>query len=111
MKLGAHHYITRPVNADALRLVVSRALEHVRLCEEVRSLRSSLDQKYGFENIISRSSALLYILDTAGAGGPVGCYHADPLGNGDRQGTAGQGNSLQQRGDARSLHFRPRSAF
>jgi DNA-binding NtrC family response regulator len=65
MKLGAYDYITKPVNADALRLVVGRALEHVRLREEVRTLRSSLDQKYGFENIIGRSSSLLYILDTA----------------------------------------------
>ncbi len=65
MKLGAYDYITKPVNADALRLVVGWALEHVRLREEVRALRSSLDQKYGFENIIGRSSSLLYILDTA----------------------------------------------
>jgi len=65
MKLGAYDYITKPVNADALRLVVSRALEHHRLKEEVQSLRTSLDQKYGFENIIGRSSALLYTLETA----------------------------------------------
>jgi DNA-binding NtrC family response regulator len=65
MKIGAYDYITKPVNADALRLVVSRALEHLRLREEVQILRSSLDQKYGFENIIGRSTSLLYVLDTA----------------------------------------------
>ena len=33
------------------------------LLEEVRILRSTLDQKYGFENILGRSDALLYVLD------------------------------------------------
>ncbi|MEK7406173.1 MAG: sigma-54 dependent transcriptional regulator [Acidobacteriota bacterium] len=65
MKLGAYDYLTKPVNADALRMVVGRALEHHRLIEEVQNLRSSLDRKYGFENMIGRSSALLYTLDTA----------------------------------------------
>ncbi len=65
MKLGAYDYITKPVNPDALRLIVERALDHVRLREEVRSLRRSLDEKYGFENIIGRSPALLYILEAA----------------------------------------------
>ena len=66
IKLGAYDYITKPVNADALRLTVGRALDHLRLREEVQALRSSLDRKYGFENIIGQSSALLYVLDTAG---------------------------------------------
>ncbi len=65
MKLGAYDYVTKPVNPDALRLIVGRALDHVRLREEVRSLRRSLDEKYGFENIIGRSPALLYILEAA----------------------------------------------
>ena len=45
MKLGAYDYITKPTNADALRLAVSRALDHLRLREEVQTLRSRLDQK------------------------------------------------------------------
>ncbi len=65
MKLGAFDYITKPVNPDALRLTVRRTLEHVRLREEVRTLRGSLDEKYGFENIIGRSAPLLYVLETA----------------------------------------------
>lgn len=65
MKLGAYDYITKPVNLDELKLVISRALAHQRLLEEVRNLRASLDVKYGFENIIGRSDALLYVLDMA----------------------------------------------
>ncbi len=65
MKAGAYDYITKPVNIDELTLIVSRALEHVNLKEEVRTLRSSLDRKYGFENILGRSKSLLHVLDMA----------------------------------------------
>ena len=65
MKLGAYDYIAKPVNADNLRRIVARALEHLALREEVQSLRSALDQKVGFENIIGRSKTLLYVLDMA----------------------------------------------
>jgi len=65
MKAGAYDYITKPVNRDELLLTVSRALEHLNLREEVRNLRTSLDKKYGFENILGQSKVLLYVLDTA----------------------------------------------
>lgn len=65
MRLGAHDYLIKPVNADALKLVVSRALEHHRLREEVKNLRSMVDSKYGFENIVGKSKALLATLDNA----------------------------------------------
>ncbi len=65
MKVGAYDYITKPVNMDELRLMVGRGLEHLGLREEVRSLRTSLDRKYGFENILGQSKPLLYVLDMA----------------------------------------------
>lgn len=65
MKAGAYHYVTKPVNMDELRLIVNRGLEHSGLRKEVRILRSSLDKKYGFENILGRSKSLLYVLDMA----------------------------------------------
>ncbi len=65
MKAGAYDYVTKPVNIDELRLIVSRGLEHLDLREEVRTLRSSLDKKYGFENILGQSKSLLYVLDMA----------------------------------------------
>lgn len=65
MKAGAYDYITKPVNPDSLRLVVTRALEHLTLREEVQSLRRALDQRPGFQNIIGRSDALGYALDMA----------------------------------------------
>ena len=65
MKAGAYDYITKPVNHEELNLIIERALAHQHLLEEVRTLRSSLDEKYGFENIIGRSGPLLYVLDLA----------------------------------------------
>ena len=65
MKAGAYDYITKPVNMDELRLIVKRGCEHLDLREEVRVLRSSLDKKYGFENILGQSNKLLYVLDMA----------------------------------------------
>ena len=65
MKAGAYDYITKPVNMEELRLVVGRGLEHLDLRQEVRNLRSSLDKKYGFENILGQSKPLLYVLDMA----------------------------------------------
>lgn len=65
MRLGAYDYIIKPVNSDALKLIVSRALEHHRLQEEVRNLRSAIDRKFGFENIVGQSKSLLTTLDNA----------------------------------------------
>jgi DNA-binding NtrC family response regulator len=65
MKAGAYDYLTKPVRSDEMLVVVRRALDHVRLVEQVRSLRLSLNQKYGFENILGRSPALLEVLDMA----------------------------------------------
>ena len=65
VKAGAYDYIVKPVNMDGLRLVIERALQHLQLMEEVRQLRSAVNEKYGFENIIGKSKVLLYTLETA----------------------------------------------
>jgi two-component system NtrC family response regulator len=65
MKHGAYDYVIKPVNAEALKLILSRALEHHRLQEEVRNLRSAIDRKFGFENIVGRAKTLLAVLDAA----------------------------------------------
>lgn len=65
MRAGAYDYLTKPIDFEELGLVVDRVLEHFRLVAEVRSLRTSLDRKYGFENIIGHSESLLTVLETA----------------------------------------------
>ena len=65
MKAGAYDYLTKPIDYEELVLVVNRAMERQHLLEEVRTLRLSLDQKYGFESIIGRSKMLLNVLEMA----------------------------------------------
>lgn len=65
MKAGAYDYVTKPIDYDALVLVVHRAMERQNLIEEVRKLRAALDERYGFETIIGRSKALLRVLEMA----------------------------------------------
>jgi DNA-binding NtrC family response regulator len=65
MKAGAYDYITKPVQPYELRAIVKRSLDHHRLIEEVQVLRSALDRKYGFEEIIGSSEVLLASLDVA----------------------------------------------
>jgi two-component system NtrC family response regulator len=65
VKAGAYDYITKPVNREELLILLDRALGHRALREEVRQLRTSLDEKFGFEAIIGCSSALMNVLDLA----------------------------------------------
>lgn len=65
MKSGAYDYVTKPIDYEGLVLAVHRAMERQSLLEEVRSLRSALDERYGFENIVGRSKRLLHVLDMA----------------------------------------------
>ena len=65
MKAGAYDYLMKPVHPYELKAVVSRVLEYRRLSEEVRSLRSNIDQKFGFENIIGHSPVLMHVLESA----------------------------------------------
>jgi len=65
MKMGAYDYVTKPLGFEALLLVVQRAMERQNLIEQVRTLRSALDQRYGFEGIVGHSKSFLHILEQA----------------------------------------------
>jgi DNA-binding NtrC family response regulator len=65
MRMGAYDYVTKPLDFEALVLVVHRAMERQGLLEEVRTLRSVLDQRHGFEGITGRAKNFLRVLDQA----------------------------------------------
>jgi DNA-binding NtrC family response regulator len=65
MKLDAYDYVTKPLDFEELVLVVHRAMERQNLLEEVRHLRSALDQRYGFAGIIGHGKNFLRVLDRA----------------------------------------------
>jgi two-component system, NtrC family, response regulator AtoC len=65
MKMGAYDYVAKPIDFEALVLIVHRAMERQNLIEEVRTLRTALDQRYGFEGIVGHSEGFLRVLDQA----------------------------------------------
>lgn len=58
---GAFDYVTKPFDVDELRLRVERALEKTRLSRELEQLREEVGRKYGIENIVGKSKAMLEI--------------------------------------------------
>jgi DNA-binding NtrC family response regulator len=58
IKQGAYHYVNKPFNLDEIALLVEKALETTRLRREVRSLRATQAQPYGFERIVGEAPAL-----------------------------------------------------
>jgi two-component system NtrC family response regulator len=65
MRSGAYDYITKPIDYHELVMTVNRALDHQQLVEQVRILRTALDEKYGFESIIGHSRVLVRVLEVA----------------------------------------------
>jgi DNA-binding NtrC family response regulator len=55
MRLGAYDFLTKPVDAQQLRLVVQRALRERQLQDEVLQLREQLQARYSFHNILSKN--------------------------------------------------------
>ena len=67
MKLGASDFIAKPFQFDELMHVLHKAMEQRRLTSENAYLRSQLEERYQFNNILGRSRpmrALFQVLDT-----------------------------------------------
>jgi DNA-binding NtrC family response regulator len=58
MKLGAFHYVNKPIDLEEIVLLAEKVLETTRLRREVRALRSSQSREYGFDAIIGNSPAM-----------------------------------------------------
>jgi DNA-binding NtrC family response regulator len=55
MKLGAFDYLPKPFDPEELELVVARAFERRQLLQENLNLKSEVNAKYHFENIVGSS--------------------------------------------------------
>jgi two-component system response regulator HydG len=64
LQQGAFDYIEKPLDLDELRAVVARAAQDTAHRRTIRELRQRLDEKYGFQNIIGHSPAMVRILQT-----------------------------------------------
>ena len=64
MRAGAFHYVTKPFHNDEILIQVKRALEQKKLQEELRRLRTEVQARARFQNIIGRSLAMQRVLET-----------------------------------------------
>jgi len=64
MKLGAFDYIPKPFTPDEVSLVVKKAIERKSLLLENIYLRSELQEKYGFHNIVGKSKKMQEVYRT-----------------------------------------------
>lgn len=71
MKLGAYDFLMKPVNLDHLDLLLKRALRSREMESENISLREQLDDKYGLENIIGNSPAMLRLFNVIRQAAPT----------------------------------------
>ncbi|MCB0292227.1 MAG: sigma-54-dependent Fis family transcriptional regulator, partial [Calditrichaeota bacterium] len=58
MKMGIYDYLTKPINLDELLIILRRAIQEQRLIKENDNLKSKLNNKYRFENIIGVSGKM-----------------------------------------------------
>ncbi|MGH7258231.1 MAG: sigma-54-dependent transcriptional regulator [Nitrospiraceae bacterium] len=58
MHKGAYDYITKPVDNDELKIIISRALQVRRLAQDNRVLRAGLQEQFGFDRIVSVSKQM-----------------------------------------------------
>jgi two-component system, NtrC family, response regulator PilR len=58
LKLGAFDYIAKPFDIDEMKIIVRNAVERKELEDENIHLRSALEEKFTFANIIGRSARM-----------------------------------------------------
>jgi two-component system, NtrC family, response regulator HydG len=63
IRVGAYDFITKPIDMKLLALTVSRGVQHHRLRDEVRRLRTAVEEARSFEKLIGRSSAMRRVYD------------------------------------------------
>jgi len=71
IKKGAYDYITKPVNADELILLIKRAIETKQKDQEIESLRRRLDHKFGLDQIVGQSKQMKDVFAKVQRAAPV----------------------------------------
>lgn len=63
MREGAFNFLEKPITPKRLQAVVSKAADSVRLRQQNQQLRSRLDERFGFENLIYSSDSMKALVD------------------------------------------------
>ncbi len=71
IKGGAFDYVTKPVNADELILLIRRAIDTITKDKEIDHLRRRLDQKFGLDRIVGQSRQMKEVFDKIQRAAPV----------------------------------------
>src|SRR5687768_7509712 len=64
MRAGAFHYVTKPFHNDEILIQVKRALEQQRLHKELKRLRTEVQARERFQNVIGQSEAMQKVFET-----------------------------------------------
>lgn len=99
LKGGAADYLIKPVERDELLVVVEKALEHAALRAELRQLRQEVRDRYGFDNLIGTTQAMIRLYEDVQA-------VADSTATVLLQGPTGTGKELL----AHAIHYRSQRA-
>ncbi|MEW4486478.1 sigma-54 dependent transcriptional regulator [Thalassoglobus sp. JC818] len=71
MKLGAHDYLSKPVEMDELRVVIEKAFEASRLRKENRQLKVALQRSRPTFDMIGKSEAMNEVMRLIQRAGPT----------------------------------------
>lgn len=63
MRAGAYDFLTKPLEVDALALVLQRAVQHHALREEVKLLRRAVAAAQSFDSLIGESNEMKQVFD------------------------------------------------
>ena len=63
MKLGAFHYLTKPINFDEMYIIIKNAVEQKRLLNRVEMLTQEVKKLYGMESIITNNQRMKEIME------------------------------------------------
>src|SRR5271166_3040803 len=63
MKKGAENYLLKPLDPNALGVVVERAMEKARLVQEAQRLRDRLRERNAFSHIVSADPRMEAVLE------------------------------------------------
>ena len=63
MQQGAFNFLEKPITPNRLRTVTEKAAESVKLRRKNLELNQRLDEKFGFEKIISASAQMKTVID------------------------------------------------
>jgi two-component system NtrC family response regulator/two-component system response regulator HydG len=71
MKAGAENFLIKPIDINAVAVVVGKALEKRRLLQETQALRDRVRERFRFPNMVGESAELQSVFDVVKRAAPT----------------------------------------